>query len=251
MEPGLIMANNTQSALALSPAVEGGEFLVRSRGEIRRIFGVISDRQITLSVNIAGAGSIANTTLVFIDDNTATLLLMCSHEWREALDTPQAERIMLNCPIEDASIQFPAGHCTVVDLDGVAVIGITIPEFMWRFQRRRDMHYKIPAAPALKITLNLGFMEAEAEVVDLSMSGVGAVGCGSEVKLDQGEVLCGCSIALPGVGKIAVDLLVQYQTAVSAPDGREVTRVGCQFIGLSDEARDLVGSYLAALAAEE
>lgn len=249
METALIM--KTQRASALSPAVAGAEFLVRSRSEIRSILDDISDQQITLSVSVAGAGPIAGTSVVYIDDNSGTLLLMCSREWRDALDTPQAERTMLCCALEDARIQFPAGHCSVVDLDGVAVVGVAIPAFMWRFQRRRAGRNKIPAGPALKITLNLGFMEAEAEVVDLSPGGVGVVNCGSEVKLDQGEVLCDCSIALPGVGKIAVDMMVQYQKVVPSADGTEATRVGCQFIGLSDEARDFVESYLAGLAADK
>jgi c-di-GMP-binding flagellar brake protein YcgR len=247
METGVIMENATLTALEPAPAVETGECLIRSRDEILRLLDLISERQITMLIHVAGVACIADTTLVFIDKSSDTLLLTCPSEWLDALDKPGAESIMLSCTCDDSGIQFSAGRCTVVDLDGVPVVGIAIPEFMWRFQRRRDMRYSTLASPMLKIILNFGFTETEAEVVDLSMSGVGAIHCDGDVKFEKGEVLCGCGIALPGVGKIAVDLAVQNQTPMLVPGAGTATRVGCQFIGLNDKARNLVGAYLIAL----
>ena len=230
------------------PAADAGEALVRSRNEVRRLLDLICDEKIALSVHVAGTPSLAKTTLIFIDDSSETLLLTCPPEWRNAIESPAAERTMLSCTCDHAGIQFPAGRCTPVNLDGEPVVAIAIPEFMWCFQRRRDMRFKPQADLALKITLNLGFSEVEAEVADISMSGVGAIHCDGGVQFEKGEVLCGCSIALPGVGKIAVDLMVQYQTSLLPTAESNATRVGCQFIGLSDESRNLIGAYLAALA---
>lgn len=249
METGVVMAPETQSSVALFPAIEGSEFLVRSRTEMRRILDVISEQQITLSVDGAGTGPVADTTLIFVEHNTSTLLFMCPVAWRDALASDQAERMMLRCLFDDAYVQFQAGHCSVIEVDGMPAVSALMPEFMWRFQRRRDKRYKIPAGPALKMTLNLGFIEVEAEVLDMSVSGVGAVSCGSEIRLDEGELLRGCTIALPGVGLLTVDMLVQHTRAMPGPDGSEATRVGCKFIGLNDDARDLVGAYVGALAA--
>jgi flagellar brake protein len=248
METTSIMEHATLDVLEPAPATDGGESLIRSRNEIRCILDLIRDEKIALSVQIAGMPSFATTSLIFVDDSSETLLMTCPIEWRNALETPTAERTMLSCTCDHAGTQFLTGHCTLVNLDGAPVVAIAIPEFMWRFQRRRDMRFKPQADLALKITLNLGFSEIEAEVADLSMSGIGAVHCDGDVYFDKGEVLCGCSIALPGIGKIAVDLMVQNQTAVMVPGGGNASRVGCQFIGLSEESRNLIGAYLAALA---
>ena len=48
---GVVMVPETQSSVSLFPVIESSEFLVRSRTEMQRILDVISQRQITLSVD--------------------------------------------------------------------------------------------------------------------------------------------------------------------------------------------------------
>jgi len=114
---------------------------------------------------------------------------------------------------------------------------------MWRFQRRQDPRHTVSG---LTIVLNLGFLEAEAQVVDLSVGGVGLIHCASDVKLDDGEVLQDCSISLPGVGQIKVDLVIQHQRPLANGDGQGMTRAGCRFSGLTDSSRQLIAHYLEA-----
>ena len=100
----------------------------------------------------------------------------------------------------------------------------------------------------MKVTLNLGFLESEAELVDLSMSGIGVINCDADVNLDKDEMLKDCSIVVPGVGRIAADLQVMHQTAVRMTDGASMNRVGCHFTRLGDESRQLIAHYVGALA---
>jgi len=175
------------------------------------------------------------------------LLLECPAEWRAVLEREagdDGDSIMVACTFEQAKVQFQAGRGALVDLDGTAVVGLAIPEFVWRFQRRRDERRRVAG---LTITLNLGFIECDAEVTDLSMGGIGMLSCNSEVRLEAGEVLRDCAIALPGMGAIMVDLTVQHQAPMRTADGDTMTRVGCQFTGLSASARQLIAHYLDAL----
>lgn len=227
---------------------ESSEFLVRSKSEILRILDGIMTQQTLLSVHMVGAERPAFSALVQIDVEANALILLCPPEWKEYMERPDSGSAMLVCPYEDSKIQFQGSRGVMDDLGGIPVMTIPAPTFMWRFQRRRATRYK--AGPALKIILNFGFSESEAEVADLSMSGVGAVNCENDVKLDPGEILRECSIALPGVGKILVDLQVRHQTAVPLSDGGEVMRVGCQFMGLRDDTRQLISHYIEALSGD-
>ncbi|MEQ1776881.1 MAG: flagellar regulator YcgR PilZN domain-containing protein, partial [Burkholderiales bacterium] len=227
-----------------SATLESPDFLVRSRLEVLRLLSGVMCSGTLMSINFLHTDQVAVTSLVYVDEASNMLLLECPHEWQSLMDGGDAESIMLACVYEDAKIQFQSGRGTIVDLDGTTVVGLDIPEFMWRFQRRRDERHKVSG---LTITLNLGFIECDAEVTDLSMGGIGMFNCDAEVQLEHGEVLHNCAIALPGVGAIMVDLTVQHQMPMRTADGQAVTRVGCEFSGLSDSARQLIAHYLDAL----
>jgi c-di-GMP-binding flagellar brake protein YcgR len=245
MMSGLASEEGSFTVLESPATVESTEFLVRSKTEVVRLLNEIKAQGTLMAISFPHAEFAAVTTLVYVDETSNMLLLECPPEWQGMLESGDGDSIMLACVYDDARIQFQAGKGTVVDLDGVPVVGLDIPEFMWRFQRRVSPRDKVSG---LTITLNLGFSECDAEVTDLSMGGVGMFNCDSEVRLEAGEELRGCAIALPGIGLIPVDLTVQHQTPVQVPGSSTTTRVGCQFTGLSDRARQLIAHYLDALA---
>lgn len=244
MMNALAIEEDTSVMMTAAAELESPDFLVRSRQEVLRLLnGVMADATL-MSISFLHTDMVGATTIVYVDEASNMLLLECTQEWQDLIVSGGADSIMLACSHENSKLQFQSGKGVVVDLDGTAVVGLEIPEFMWRFQRRRDERHKVSG---LTITLNLGFIECDAEVTDLSMGGIGMFNCDADVRLDQGEVLRDCAIALPGVGAIMVDLTVQHQLPVQTADGRAVTRVGCQFTGLSDSARQLIAHYLDAL----
>lgn len=222
------------------------DFLVRSRKEVLRLLNGITSSGTLMSISFLDTEDVAATSLIYLDEASNMLLFECPSLWKDAIEQAASDddSIMLACTFEDAKIQFQAGRAALVDLEGTTVAGLEIPAFVWRFQRRRDTRHRVAG---LTITLNFGFIECDAEVTDLSMGGIGMMNCNSEVQLEEGEVLRGCSIALPGMGAIIVDLTVQHQAPLNTADGTPVTRVGCEFTGLSASARQLIAHYLDAL----
>lgn len=219
--------------------------LACTRQEMLSLLNGILEQALPITVVFQNSKCLLESSLIYIDEASHMLLMACPPQWQTALQAG-ADSVRLRCVYGDANLEFPGGPCVLVDLDDAPVVGVPIPEFMWRFQRRRDPRHKVSG---LSIVLNLGFLEAEAEVVDLSVSGVGLIHCNSDVKLDDGEVLQDCSITLPGVGQIKVDLVIQHQRLLSPGDGQGVTRAGCRFSGLSDSSRQLIAHYLEAMTA--
>ena len=220
------------------------EYLVRAKSEVLRELRAMLDAGVRLTLNFPSDARTASSVMIFIDENANSLLLEYPVEWKTLADTAAVEGIMLSCVFDDAKIEFQGGVAIVEDMGGSPVIRFDLPEFLWRFQRRSDQRH---ALSGLKMNLNLGFLEAEGEITDLSRGGIGVVYCEPDVQLQPGEVLEGCTVTLPGVGQIAVDMKVQYQAASRAPDGRDATRVGCEFSGLSASARQMIARYLDAL----
>ncbi len=240
----LALEKETVEMMTPSADLESAEFLVRSRQEVLRLLNGAVSAGTLMSISFLHTEHVAVTSLVYVDEPNNMLLFECPADWQCLIDGGDADSIMLACVCEDTKIQFQSGRGTLVKLEGAMVVGLDIPQFMWRFQRRRDERHSVAG---LTITLNLGFIECDAEVTDLSMGGIGMFNCDADVQLEHGEVLQNCAIALPGVGAIMVDLTVQHQLPVQTADGRAVTRVGCQFSGLSESARQLIAHYLDAL----
>lgn len=227
-----------------SAAAESSEFLVRSKTEVVHLLGQIKACGTLIALSFPRADDAAVTTIIYVDEASNMLLLECPPEWRSMMENG-GDSVMLACVHDDAKIQFQGSMGTVADLNGAPVVGLDIPEFMWRFQRRDTPRQQVTG---LTITLNLGFSEFDANVTDLSEDGVGMFNCGGDVRLEAGEELRDCAIAIPGMGRIPVNLTVQHQTPLSERGGGNTTRVGCQFSGLSDSTRQLITHYLEALA---
>ena len=238
------LKQETMEKMMPATDLEAPEFLARSRHEVLRLLNGAVSAGTLMSISFLHTEHVTVTSLIYVDEPNNMLLFECPDDWQSLINGGDAETIMLACVHEDSKIQFQSGRGTLVDLDGIKVVGLDIPEFMWRFQRRRDERHKVAG---LTITLNLGFIECDAQVTDLSMGGVGMFNCDAGVQLEQGEVLKNCMIALPGVGAIKVDLTVQHQMPMQSADGQAVTRVGCEFSGLDDRTRQLIAHYLDAL----
>ena len=232
--------------------LESADILVRSRQEVIRLLNLIMEGGAAISIHFLHSAHIAVSAVIDVDEPGNRLLLECPPDWHGSLGgntgavsgDERSGSMMLACALDAAKIQFQAGAVEMADIDGTPVLSLKIPDFIWRFQRRRDPRYSVAG---LKIALSLGFLESDAEVADIGKGGIGMLNCDSELKLETGEVLSGCTIALPGAGQIAVDLTVQHQVPVQLPDGRQVMRVGCQFTGIDDSAQQLITHYLAAL----
>ena len=233
--------------------LESADFLVRSRQEVIRLLNLIMEGGAAISIHFLHSAHVAVSAVIDVDEPGDRLLLECPSDWHGSLSgntgavsgDDHSGSIMLACMLDAAKIQFQAGAVEMADIDGTPVLSLKIPDFMWHFQQRRDPRYSVAG---LKIALSLGFLESDAEVADIGKGGIGLLNCDSELKLEEGEALSGCAIALPGVGQIAVDITVQHQVPVQLPDGRQVMRVGCQFTGIDDSTQQLITHYLAALA---
>ena len=241
--------------MAPATALDSPDFLVRSREDVISLCNGMKEQGVPLSISFSCINSVAASSLMFVDPHSNTLLLEYSPQWQRIQHTMDMHHdihhgntdysTMLECAYEDSKIKFQSCKGTIADLNGTTVVGLDIPGFMWRFQRRRDRRHKVSG---LKVTLNLGFLDADAEVADLGMGGIGVVACDRAVRLEMGEVLHDCAISLPGVGQIIVDLTVRHQSSDQMTTGSDVNLIGCQFTGLSDRTRQLIAHYLDALA---
>ncbi|MEQ1776880.1 MAG: flagellar regulator YcgR PilZN domain-containing protein [Burkholderiales bacterium] len=236
------------STMDIVKSVDANEFLIRGKSEVMRILSALADARIAVSVSLGGMENPETSRLLEADEASNTLLLECPPTWQTCIGASDKPGVMLVCQHDNSKIQFPGLGPVLGERDGTATVRIDAPPFLWRFRRRRHERHEIPNGPPLKIMLNLGFSESEAEIADISLSGVGAIHCDPDMNLDQNELLRDCVISLPGVGRITANLTVRHVSPVALPDkGAGSLRVGCEFAGMSDEARNMISAYLSSL----
>lgn len=221
--------------------VDTSGVLVRSRKDILQMLRQLLEQSARLSLSMAESQVRARGPLVYIDEGNNMLLVECADDGALELRAGHGA-VIVACELDGAKIEFQSATVNVMDVDGVPVAGIELPDFLWRFQRRRSERHD---TRALKITLNMGFIDADARVVNLGEGGVGVVCCGVDLHLAVGELLQACTISLPGVGEIRADLAVRHLTPARDEEGMPVTLAGCEFTGMSAHARSLMTRYLA------
>jgi len=238
--------------LEMTATAQGAsDFLVRSKEHIYQLCNGISEQKARLSISFSCVDSVAASSLLYVDQRSNRLLLECSPQWQRIqhiIDMHHSDTdygIVVTCAYDNSKIQFQCGIGVTAKQKGTPVVGLSIPEVIWRFQRRCDPRQK---PPGVKVTLNMGFLDAEAELADLGMAGIGMFTCDRAVRVDVGEVLHDCTIAVPGLAQIVVDLMVCHQSVYRTINGNEVMLIGCKFIGLKDRMRQLIAHYLDGLA---
>ena len=229
----------TGDALQTSDVDTSG-VLVRNRREILHVLREMLEQSVPLTLSMTDSAALARGPLVYIDEGNNMLLVECPREAARGLQKAEGG-VIVACEFEGAKIEFQSATLSLTEVDGMPVVGVELPEFLWRFQRRRNQRYD---ARALKITLNMGFIDADARVTNLSQGGVGVVCLGADLHLTVGETLHACTISLPGVGEIRADLAVRHLTPSRDESGSDVILAGCEFTGMSAHARNLMTRYL-------
>jgi c-di-GMP-binding flagellar brake protein YcgR len=227
----------TTDGVAQTSSVDTSGVLIRGRQEILQLMRKLHEQSIPLTLSLAEHAGGTRGPLIYIDEATRMLLVECSGS--PLLDAQGG--VLISCVVDGSKYEFQSATLSVTTLDSVPVASIDLPEFVWRFQRRRDARHD---TRALHITLNMGFIDADARVTNMSLGGVGVVCCGADVHLVPGEMLHACTISLPGAGEIRADLKVRHVTPAHDKSGAAVMLAGCEFTGMSGHARQLMTHYL-------
>ena len=185
--------NELKAVMDTANLTDAPDFLVRSRREVVRLFNGLFEAGAALSISVMNSEDGAESTLLDVDEPGQRLLLDCPPGWLGVTRRHSGgDTLMLTSVLGDTKIQFQSAMGEIIAVDDARVLCLPMPDFLWRFQRRRDVRR---AAAGLKISLNLGFGCADAQVCDLGMGGIGA----AQHRLEAGRAL---RVALGGFRRL-------------------------------------------------
>lgn len=231
------------------------EFRINSKREMQFILQDIAEKGTRVALYYDEARNFILTTLIGANEDGMWLDIGPSNQ--------ENKRILLSDKItfvsrhQHVKVQFVSYDIKRASLEGGETFYLDLPDYMLRIQRRDYFRVSIPASTPVKCIIPIKLYDPEkpdepevirnVPVMDISGGGVGLL-CGEhETDLQPGTVFQDCRISLPDTGTIKVDIEVRYNVKFSSRNDSVNTRVGCQFVRLSNEASSLLQSYITRL----
>lgn len=219
------------------------QVLVRSRIEIARILQSIADDHVPL---LAGGEDkeLFIASLHQVNSEQNYILIGCSDNKAANAQVFARGAIDFGANHRTGHVEFRAGH-PVEHFDPVPAIRFVFPELLFIRQRRLSQRIRvIPEAPLYCIADGDGITPFEASIVDIGLSGLGAIIYNANIVLPPETVLKGCRVTLPNGNTAFVDIEVLYTKDVVLPNGATARRTGCSFVGEQAEIDKLLRVFV-------
>lgn len=215
--------------------------LLRSGAQIGRLLEALVARRETVTAELPGGGEPFTSRLVHADPARQFILITMAASESANAALLAVTRVTLVSATGNWHVQFVAVEPCEVMLDGTRAIRLRYPGFLAVQQRRQHPRVDVPPTVPLHCVADAGGITPfDAQVVDISLGGIGVLLHPSDITLEPGTVLVGCRIEVAGKDPVTIDLEVHYSEVVTLPDASRARRSGFRFVNASDEVKKLV-----------
>lgn len=220
--------------------------LVRSRLEIERILRSVVEKKTPVLAFFPAIDHFFMSRLRQVDADLGFVAMEYGGEKAANAAMVAARSVTLSSNDAGVDIEFLGLDPVETTLiDQAPGIRIQFPEVL--LMRQRRAHHRIrsvPGVPLRCIADTGGAISFEAEIVDLSVGGLGAMSYDVSIVLEPGTVLRKCKVIHPGGTAIEVDIEIRYSIVLVLKDGSRVRRSGCRFLGAQERFEDLMKVFV-------
>lgn len=220
--------------------------LVRSHLEIARILQPIVVKRIPLTAYFPTTDRFFMSYLRRIDAMAGFLVIDYGGDKAANTELLATHSVHFSCCSDTgADIEFMGAALKEILDDAVPALRCAFPDLLLMQQRRAQRRIStLPHVPLRCIADAQGVIPFEAEIVDISSGGLGAMVYDAQINLSAGTVLRGCRIVHPSGAAAEVDIEVRFAAATTLQDGRSAYRAGCRFISPPAELEDLLRLFV-------
>lgn len=224
-----------------------GRLLVRSGIEIgRTLEAMLADGDLVTAVWHQGE-RLFLSRLLRLDPVQEWFALACDAIPRANEALLASASVTFTCNHRGAHYNFVATSPSALEIDGALALRFAFPLALYAHQRRASPRVQVPARIPLRCEIAWGPLTLDAEVVDVSLDGIGTIVYGSDVQLAIGSKLERVTIVHPERSPVVVDLEVRYSVRFTGRDGTPSMRSGCRFLGAPHDLHDLIRLFVTEL----
>lgn len=222
------------------------ETLVRSRLEIERVLRSVAEKETPVTAFFPLIENLFMSRLRQVDASLGFVTMEYGSGKATNAAMLKARSVRLRTNDGDSNIEFIGlSPAETMLSDQTPGIRIQFPQELLIQQRRS--HKRIPSLPDAHLRCiadNGGVISFEAEIVDLSVGGFGAMSYGNGITLEPGTVLRKCKVILPDGSAINVDIEIRHSAIVTLKDGKQACRSGCRFLGDKERIEGLMKVFV-------
>lgn len=224
-----------------SENADSSDYLLRLGTEIARVLEPLAARREAVTAQLEIEQERFSSLFIHADPARQFILITPSANESANAALLARPRVTLVSAPGGWHIEFVAVEPREVVHDGARAIRLGYPEVLTAQQRRQQSRVDLPPKVPLRCIADAGGITPfEAQIVDISLGGIGILLYPSDITLEPGTVLVGCRIAVPGDTPVTIDLEVRHSEVVTLPDGSRACRSGCRFVNAAGEVKKLV-----------
>lgn len=217
-----------------------------SAKEIEFILRNIAEKQSRVALYYGNTNDFVLVTLLGAD-NRGLWLEQSPNESDNRRVTESKKLVFVSSHLQ-VKVQFTAHRAISVDYQGYPAFYITLPDHIYRLQRREYYRLSTPTSTPLRCVIPTGKVPAkkphELTIMDISGGGIGLTCAETDVELVPGVSYPDCRIDLPEVGTIRGTIEVRNLMVLTSPSGHTHKRAGCAFKDLDGQSVIMLQRYI-------
>jgi c-di-GMP-binding flagellar brake protein YcgR len=233
------------AAAPLADEAEFARYQVQDRLEIVAALRALIAAREPLALHADGSAEFAVSIALAVDAARDLLYVDCVADPFYNRRLTRAGAITLAGLLDGVQLRFAAGPAEADVYDERPALRLALPATMLRVQRRETFRVATPLLCQLALTEEGRTRVVEMRVADLSQGGVALVSERNCPRLEIGQVLEGCRIALNADDVLHVALEVRNVAETTTRIGARQVRAGCCFVGLDPAQQVLVARAVA------
>jgi c-di-GMP-binding flagellar brake protein YcgR len=233
---------------------ESSPYWIESEFDIRQVIKTLAKKSEKLSLTVRSGPHEASFLTIALDITDEGRLVMDACGERRLNEAACLNGAVAHGALERVDIDFQLDAGKMIDYDGSPALSFELPQRLHKLQRRE--FFRLPTPMAKPLTCSLWTtserdpsgkaQERVATVLDISIGGM-CLQEPADFPFASGEIFKACSVALPDLGALRFDLEVRHTFEIQNRAGKPSRRAGCEFVGLSAGAQQMVQRFMAKL----
>jgi len=212
--------------------------------EIGRILDSMLEDRDTVTANLQSELLFLSRLLYVEPVKGYMLLAYCDHKPTNTA-VLAARALTLRCNHRGAQFAFSGGKPSQNTHSGQPCIQCGLPTAMLAMnQRRANQRVQVPAQAPVGCDVRMGVLSFDAQVVDVSLDGIGTLVSDGTIPLCAGTRLERARIRHPQREPLYVDLEVCYVSRVTLANGERASRIGCKILSSPEVLEELIRLFI-------
>lgn len=240
------MNHESQLKIEIFTSAEDAKHRIDSPKEIEFLLRNIATKQAQVALHYADGSHCLLTAMLGVDNDSIWIERSTKHEVNAAI-LQDANPVLVSSHLR-VKVQFETGPAALAKFGDKEAFRFPLPASLLRLQRREYFRLPTPDVNPLKCIIPVpdhpqGHRK-EITIMDISVGGAALTCAEDDIELIPGETYGDCRIDLPGFGTISGTLIVRNWAVLTAANGQNYKRAGCELLDMDNPSVTLLNRYI-------